>query len=147
MKRHTRKAQSLALYVLLLMAVFFSVTAMNTYLKRSVQAKIKDLSDAIIAPESEHITTADTNYISEAYSRSDILTNDYVQEISFEGVIDYNMNQKTTIHSEMEVVDPTDRINTGERAPSSEGTDASGAIGAVNGADASGAIGAVNSTR
>jgi len=53
--KEEKKAQSIVVYVLLLSVALAAIVGMQVYFKRGIQAKIKDLSDALIAPQSEHI--------------------------------------------------------------------------------------------
>ena len=55
-----KKAQSIVVYVLFLSVALAAIIGMQVYLKRGIQAKIKDLSDALLAPESEHIEEVNT---------------------------------------------------------------------------------------
>lgn len=50
-----KKSQSFTEYVILLSIVMAAVIGMRVYAKRAIQARIKDLTDALIAPRSEHL--------------------------------------------------------------------------------------------
>ena len=45
-----RKVQSISEYVIMLSVVVAAIVGMKLYLKRAVQAKVKDLTDALISP-------------------------------------------------------------------------------------------------
>ena len=50
-----RKAQSFTEYIVLVSLVASAIIAMQAYIQRSVQGRVKDLTDAFIAPESDHL--------------------------------------------------------------------------------------------
>lgn len=66
-----RKAQSLVNYGILFVTVSLALFGMVKYFKRGIQGKVAGLSDAMIAPQSEHLayTDEDMEY-NAAYSQS-----------------------------------------------------------------------------
>ena len=55
-RKQGRYGQSIVNYVLLLSIIIAALIGMKVYLRRAVQAKVKDLTDALIAPASRHLT-------------------------------------------------------------------------------------------
>ena len=49
-----KKAQAVSEYILVLSLVMAALIAMQVYMRRGIQGKIKDLSDVFIAPQEEH---------------------------------------------------------------------------------------------
>ena len=62
--RPCHKAQSFVEYALLLSLVLAALGAMNIYAKRSIQAKVKDMTDFFISPEQVADTYEDITYTS-----------------------------------------------------------------------------------
>jgi Flp pilus assembly pilin Flp len=54
-----RKAQSLVNYGILFVTISLALFGMVKYLKRGIQGKVAGLSDAMIAPQSEHLAYTD----------------------------------------------------------------------------------------
>jgi len=68
-----RKAEALLHYVIVITLVALALAAMHTYLRRSIQAKVKDLTDHIIcerqlASLNDPVTEKSTRDINSAYS-------------------------------------------------------------------------------
>lgn len=85
-----KKTQSISNYILLLVVAFTALSAMNVYLKRSVQAKVKDMSDAFISPthifqinDTGSTTTSETSFIaSESIGSGGAKQTSLVQSVS-----------------------------------------------------------------
>jgi Flp pilus assembly pilin Flp len=66
-----RKAQSLVNYGILFVTISLALFGMVKYLKRGIQGKVAGLSDAMIAPQSDHLAYTDNTMNYDAtYSQS-----------------------------------------------------------------------------
>lgn len=66
-----RKAQSLVNYGILFVTISLALFGMVKYFKRGIQGKIAGLSDAMIAPQSDHLAYTDEDMTYNAsYSQS-----------------------------------------------------------------------------
>lgn len=59
-----RKAQSFANYSILLVIVAATFFGMSTYIQRGIQGRVAALSDAMIAPQEDHVGLLDETLIS-----------------------------------------------------------------------------------
>lgn len=72
-KKFTRKGQSTLEYAILVLIVIVALLAMQTYLKRGVQGKMRESSDSIAEAYSPAYTTSDMTYTSKATTQSTFL--------------------------------------------------------------------------
>ena len=107
---YMKKAQNLATYILLLTGVVLAITSMQTYVKRGLQARVKDLSDTFIAAEGDHLTTWDSNYFT-ASNKSSQTENTVKQHFLDGGAKRYETDVTVVASQHIETEDPTKVIN------------------------------------
>jgi len=108
-----RKAQALFHYAIMITIVAFALATMHTYLRRSIQAKVKDLTDNIISDNqlaslNDPVTEASTSDANSTYSS---------QRVEGLGGMS-SSNTTSTFTTQMEhEVESLDKINYGQAVP------------------------------
>jgi Flp pilus assembly pilin Flp len=89
MHKHSvlKRAQSFSEYAILLAVVAMAITAMQTYVKRGLQARLKDTADSFVSVLNDKLDSNYTNQYEPYYQNStrDILQESLVQDSAFEG--------------------------------------------------------------
>ncbi|MCF7916266.1 MAG: hypothetical protein K9L61_00620 [Candidatus Omnitrophica bacterium] len=107
-----RKGESFAGYVIILAVVIGSLAAMQSYVKRGVQAKVADISDSFLGPS--HLAEVNTT---ESQSET-TKTNASTEKLLPGQVKKYTVAGHSTIESETTVFDPTKVIGSPSSSPS-----------------------------
>lgn len=114
-----KKAQAVIMYALLLGVIFAALTAMNVYMRRGVQGKVKDISDAVIGVDSSgHI---------EQISKTDSATKvkqdmDSLETVHKGGGTEKRMRQFVSSERNLTAYEPDERSSGGGGGSSSPGT-------------------------
>ena len=109
-----RKAEALAHYAIMITIVVLALVAMQTYLRRSIQAKVKDLTDNIICEKQ----------LASLYDLTEKSTKDSNSTYSLQkvegtgGISSLNTTSAYTVQMEHEVKDPV-KIDFDSPSPSS----------------------------